>query len=159
MASDADYRALLEQRKGQSSLQVLFRVARLLNERALQRVRARPGAKGLTAAHLALLPHIDLDGTRAVELARRVGISKQAVGQLIDDLEQLGVCERLVDPNDKRAKLVCFTKRGKRQLLEGLELLQELERECEQWLGQERWREFRATLLCLLRVVETQSQP
>lgn len=153
--SEDRYRTLLERRKEESALQLLFRAARLMNERALERVRARPEAKNLTAAHLALIPHIDLEGTRSVELARRVGISKQAVGQLIDDLERMGACERVVDPSDGRAKLVRFSKRGRRQLLEGLQLLQDLERECEQWVGRDRWRELKTTLLQLLRALES----
>ncbi len=154
--SEARYRALLERRKEDSALQLLFRVARLMNERALQRVHARPDGKELTAAHLALIPHIDLEGTRSVELARRVGISKQAVGQLVDDLERMGACERVADPSDGRAKLVRFSKRGQRQLLEGLRLLQDLEREGEQWVGRDRWSELKTTLLQLLRALESE---
>ena len=59
-------------------------------------------------AHTALFPHIDLSGTRQTALARRMGVSKQAVGQLVSELEQMGALERVPDPSDGRARLVRF---------------------------------------------------
>jgi DNA-binding MarR family transcriptional regulator len=74
-----------------------------------------------------LLPHIDLEGTRATEIARRAGITKQAVGQLVDDMIGLGMLERVPDPDDGRAQLVRFTDEGIAQLLAGLDVLDEIE--------------------------------
>ena len=67
----------------------LFKAARLINEDAIARVRERTG-EPVRVAHTALLPHVDLEGTRLTELARRMGVTKQAVGQLVDELEQMG---------------------------------------------------------------------
>lgn len=84
---------------------------------------------------MTLIPHLELEGTRITTLADRLGISKQAVGQLVDDLEELGVVSRTSDPEDGRAKLVRFTDRGRVGLLEGLALLAELEQELELVVG------------------------
>ena len=97
----------LEALKLSSTAQLLMKCARLVNERALSRLRAQ-GLDGVRATHTALLPHIDLEGTRLSELARRVGVSKQAVGQWVDELEAMGGLTRAPDPHDKRARLVRF---------------------------------------------------
>ncbi|MBX3203895.1 MAG: winged helix DNA-binding protein [Labilithrix sp.] len=128
------YATELEAAKASSTLQLLFKAARLLNERAVERLR-RLTKVPVRAAHTTLLPHIDLEGTRLTELARRLGVSKQAVGQLVDELVEMGVLERAADPADARAKLVRFTRRGRAGLFEGLAVLKELERELEQRLG------------------------
>ncbi len=139
------YSRELEAQKARSTLQLLFRAARLLNERAIAKTQKRTKLP-VRAAHTTLLPHIDLEGTRLTELARRLGVSKQAAGQLVDELEAMGMLERAPDPADARAKLVCFSTRGKKALLEGLATLQEMEAELESVLG-------RADLTALHRIV------
>lgn len=144
------YEGTLTAAKRASTAQLLMRCARLVNELSLTRVEAmdldgwRP-----RPAHTTLFPHIDLEGTRLTELAQRVGITKQAVGQLVDDLERVGMVERIPDPADGRAKLVVWTDRGRRGLLEGLEVLGGVERELAQVMGAERWRVFHEALLLL----------
>jgi DNA-binding MarR family transcriptional regulator len=132
----AEARALA-QAKRSSVAHRLFKAARMLNERALARVRDRIGFD-VRPAHTALFPHIDLAGTRLTELARRMGISKQAVGQLVGELEEMGALERVPDPEDGRAKLVRFARRrGALSLMAGFEVLQELEAELRASLGSE----------------------
>src|SRR5919199_2989010 len=56
---------------------------------------------------------IDLEhGSRLTELAERSGITKQAVGEAVAELEQLGYVERVPDPSDGRAKIIRLTPRG-----------------------------------------------
>ncbi len=146
------FREELERRKRASMGQLLLRSARLFNERAIGRLqRTRPEAR---VAHTQLYPHIDLEGTRLVELARRVGTSKQAVGQLVGELEALGVVRREPDPADARAKRVCFTARGRRALLEGLGVLRDTEAELARVIGRSRLRRLRADLAALLAALE-----
>jgi DNA-binding MarR family transcriptional regulator len=121
----AHLKARLATRKQASVGQLLFRAARIFNERAMARVQRRQPEARL--AHTTLLPHIDLDGTRQTEIARRAGVSKQAVGQLVDDLVRLGMLARAPDPADGRAQLVRFTDEGLAQLLAGIDVLDEIE--------------------------------
>src|SRR5947207_6324769 len=95
-----------------ATLQLLFKAARLANERALARLAADPARPPVRAAHTALFPHLDFDGIRLTDLAARVGVTKQAIGPLIDDLAALGMVERIGDPADKRAKRIRFSRRG-----------------------------------------------
>jgi DNA-binding MarR family transcriptional regulator len=134
-----DFGERLEREKAQRTLQLLFKAARLYNERAIARVRARTG-KPVRVAHTALFPHLDLDGTRLTDLAARLGVTKQAAGQLVDELEAMGMLERVSDPTDARAKLVRFSRRGQRGLLDGLAVLKELEDELRGVIGEPRMR-------------------
>jgi DNA-binding MarR family transcriptional regulator len=140
------YEDELEAAKRASTLELLFKCARLANEAALARV---PGGAVVRPAHTTLFPHIDLHGTRLTELARRVGISKQAVGQLVDDLEALGMVRREPDPDDGRAKRVVWTERGRQGLLEGLATLQAFEKELAAACGVRRWAGLRGGLIAL----------
>lgn len=148
------YSQQLEAAKRASVGQLLFKTARLLNEKAIARVRRRTGRSELRTSHTALFPHIDLEGTRLTVLAGRLGVSKQAAGQLVEELEELGMVERVPDPSDGRAKLVRFTAGGRRGLLAGLQLLGEIEGELEQRVGAEQFAALHATLLVLLQALE-----
>lgn len=126
--------------------QLLLKGARLLDEQALARINALGPRIQLRPAHTSLFPHIDKEGTRLTELARRLGVTKQAAGQLVSDLEALEVVERLDDPADGRAKLVCFTRKGVEALHHGLSVLRGIEAELERRLGRARMRDLHAAL-------------
>jgi DNA-binding MarR family transcriptional regulator len=138
----------LERAKRASPAQLLFRCARRLNELALARVAERTGL-ALRPSHTALFPHLDLEGTRQSELARRLGVSKQAVHQLVSELEEMGVLERVPDPHDRRATRVRFGRTRGRTLLDGLAVLGELERDLARDVGVERMRALHETLAAL----------
>jgi DNA-binding MarR family transcriptional regulator len=128
---------------------MLFRAARLYNELAVARVQARAEPR-FRIAHTSLFPHLDTEGRRLTELARRVGSSKQAVGPLVDDLVAWGVVERVPDPADRRAALVRLTARGGAALLDGLAVLAGIEGELRAALGAERTASLHANLLAVM---------
>ncbi len=128
--------------------QVLIRSARRFNELGIHRVRDRTGLP-IRPAHLALFPFIDLDGSRATQIAERQGVSKQAVGPLLADLVSWGVLERIPDPADGRAQLLRFGRKPGTSLLDGLAVLVELEAELARSLGAERLVALREELRAL----------
>lgn len=144
-----DFRERLERAKGASTGQLLMKCARLFNETAIARVRAASG-QPIRAAHTALFPHIDLEGTRLTELARRLGVTKQAVAQLVDDLEAMGIVERVPDPRDGRAKLIGFSAAGRAGMFDGLAMLGELEAELGEEIGEEKMAQLHESLVALL---------
>lgn len=151
------YETDLQKAKQGNLGQLLFRCSRLLNEQAVERAQA-VGA-GLRVSHTSLFPHIDLEGTRLVELARRLGISKQAVGQLVQELEEMGMLERHPDPVDGRAWLVRFSQQGRQALLLGLAQLRQLQQEMEAALGVARVARMLDDLAQLQDYLEAKSLP
>lgn len=147
----------LAKAKQESTLQLLFKAARLLDEQAVARLGARHGVP-LRRSHMGVLPHLDLQGTRIGDLAERLGVSKQAASQLIDDLEAFGVVERKPDPDDARARRVLFTKSGREGFFEGLALLGELERELAAQIGERRMRSLHALLSRLLAAMQVEER-
>jgi DNA-binding MarR family transcriptional regulator len=151
--TDAE-QAALDHAKRASTLQLLFRAARLLDEAAVARVRADPTAAAMRTAHTALLPHLDFTGVRLTELATRVGVSKQAVAPLIDDLEAMGTVERVADPDDGRAKRIRLSKRGAAAIHHGLSVLATLEAELAVEVGKARMDDLHRALAAVLAAIE-----
>ena len=149
MGSDR-YADKLEAEKAQSTVQLLFKAARLLNERAIARARERTN-RPIRVAHTSLLPHVDLEGTRLTDLAARLGVTKQAAAQLVDELVEMGMLERAPDPADARAKLVRFTKRGKAAIFDGLAVLKQVEDEIEALVGVVKMRTLHEVLSAIVR--------
>jgi DNA-binding MarR family transcriptional regulator len=146
--------AALAAAKDISTLQLLFKAARLVDERAVARARTAPEAARLRTAHTALLPHLDFTGVRLTDLAAKVGVTKQAVAQLVDDLEAMGAVERVPDPDDGRAKRIRLSQRGHAAILHGLGVLRQLEAELADQIGQRRMDELRRSLQAVLAVVD-----
>ena len=64
-------------------------------------------------AHGCVFRYIEPDGSRLTELAAQSGVTKQAVGEFVDELEGYGYVERVPDPLDGRAKIIRLTERGR----------------------------------------------
>jgi DNA-binding MarR family transcriptional regulator len=87
-------------------------------------------------AHSAVMAHIDIEGgTRLSTIAARANITPQAVGELVDDLERLGYVVRQPDPDDRRAKRIVLTDRGRTSVAAALDTIATLEAELEDLLG------------------------
>mgnify|MGYP001578119343 FL=1 len=113
--------------------------------RLAKKMEHKGGAR-LTRSSRDLVQHIDLEGTRSTELARRLGISKQAVGKTIKELEEIGLLKRVPDCADGRAFLVSFTDAGVEFLLEGHKAIKQIERNYEDQVGAEAMSALRAAL-------------
>lgn len=66
----------------------------------------------VSAAHIHITRHLARGGSRLTELAERAGMSKQAMGTLVDQCEAWGLVTREADPLDARARRVRFTADG-----------------------------------------------
>jgi DNA-binding MarR family transcriptional regulator len=152
-----EYREALEAEKAQSTVQLLFKAGRLLNERAIAEIRNRTN-KPVRIAHTSLLPHIDLEGTRLTEISSRLRVTKQAAGQLVDELVELGMLERVPDPSDARAKLVRFSKRGRMAILDGLTVLKEIEHDLVRLVGDANMRTLHDALSVIVHSEDARSK-
>jgi DNA-binding MarR family transcriptional regulator len=86
------------------------------------------------------------EGARLTDLAERARITKQSVGEIVTDLEQLGYVERIPDPADKRAKLVRLTPRGEEVQNAARETFAQIEAEWGERIGKKKVAELRSTL-------------
>jgi len=89
----------------------LAATSRAFNATTMAKI-ANAGFTGVTPAFASFLLLLDEIGARPTVLAQRAGITKQAISQLVRDLESRGYVEQVADPTDTRAKLVRLTERG-----------------------------------------------
>jgi DNA-binding MarR family transcriptional regulator len=77
-------------------------------------------------------------GLRLTEIAERAKLTKQSVGEIVDDLVERGYAQRIPDPNDRRAKLICLTERGETAQAHGRKLFAKVEKRWAERYGAER---------------------
>ena len=130
----------------------LMRVPAEAIQRRIIRELNAAGFKELSLPHMALLRYPGPDGARPGVLAERAGMSKQAMNRLLGTLEDFGYLVRSDAPDEGRARLVRFTKRGHAAWAKALEVLREIEREWAVELGQ---RDFAKLKEILCRVWES----
>ena len=91
----------------------------------------------VSAAHIHITRHLELGGTRLTTLAEKAGMSKQAMGDLVDQCEAWGLVTREPDPRDARARIVQFTPTGLLWLQAFKQAVQQAEREFREEVGQD----------------------
>jgi DNA-binding MarR family transcriptional regulator len=101
-------------------------------------------------AHSAVFAQIAPDGSRLTDLARRANMSPQAMGELVDELEELGYVVRRPDPTDRRAKLIVLTKKGHACIAAGIATIDGIEQQLIDRLGERGHRQLRSLLSKLL---------
>ncbi len=125
----------------------LLRVpAQAIHRRLIRELNAA-GFEELRLPHMAVLQYPGPDGVRPGTLAERAGISKQAMNQLLRSLEDLGYIVRSDAPDEGRARVVRFTRRGRAAYAKIHETLHDIEREWGAELGPKRFAELKALLL------------
>lgn len=88
--------------------------------------------------HGFVLQAVGPDGTTAVELARALGVTKQAAGRTIAVLEEQDYLVRAVDPADSRRKVVRLSPRGHDLLARSADILDRLRRQRAEAVGADR---------------------
>lgn len=91
----------------------------------------------VSAAHIHITRHLALDGSRLTELAVQAGMSKQAMGKLVDQCDAWGLVKRTPDARDARARLVRFTPDGLAWLQAFEQAVGQAEAELRQAVGDE----------------------
>jgi DNA-binding MarR family transcriptional regulator len=86
------------------------------------------------------------EGMRLTELATFAGMTKQSIGEIVDDLADRGYVERFPDPADRRAKLIRLTEKGEQAQAMGLTLFAKLNQRLADRYGADRLAEMRELL-------------
>ena len=101
-------------------------------------------------AHSAVFAQIVPEGSRLTDLARGANMSPQAMGELVDELEQLEYVVRHPDPTDRRAKLIVLTPKGRDCIAAGMATIDGIEQQLTELLGERGHRELRRLLTKVL---------
>lgn len=116
----------------------------------LNRRLAEEGYDEIRDSHGCVFGNIDPEGSRLTDLACRSGLTKQAVGEVVSELERLGQVARRPDPSDGRAKIIELTERGAHTQAAGYAILADIEARWAERYGAERVAALRSLLADLI---------
>jgi DNA-binding MarR family transcriptional regulator len=111
---------------------------------------ARRGHQDMRPAHGFAMQAIGFSGATATEVGRRLGISKQAAGQLVDTLVVRGYLERAPDPEDRRRLTLTLTEVGQLAAAASRSAVERVDAELVARVGPEHVSRTRATLAALI---------
>jgi DNA-binding MarR family transcriptional regulator len=113
----------------------LARILREYNRRLIVELEAR-GFTDFSPAFPQFLSNLDTEGTRIGVLALRAGVTRQAAGKFVMEIESCGYVARRQDQRDARATMVTFTARGRQLLAAVLEIVECIEGGFAELLGE-----------------------
>lgn len=90
------------------------------------------------------------DGLRLTDLAKGAGMAPQSIGELVDQLEALGYVERRPDPDDRRAKRIHMTGKGKRVTTAAVTATAKIEAGLAELLGEQKLQTLRDDLTSII---------
>ncbi len=109
------------------------------------------GFSEVTDAHAAIFRYHGPHGRQPSEIAAGTGLSKQAVNDLLGQLERWGYLTRERHPDDGRARIVLLTSRGHKLQEAWRAAGRKVEREWAKRIGEPDWSTFRRVLDRLAR--------
>ena len=86
-------------------------------------------------ARSSVLAHVGPLGVKQSLLGPKLGVTKQAVQQFVDELVADGIVRRLPDPSDARGKIVTLTEDGVRAMTVANDVKRQIESEYRRVLG------------------------
>jgi DNA-binding MarR family transcriptional regulator len=131
--------------------QLLVQMTRLFRKDLFARLSDQAGLAGIRPSHLHVFANMVGGGRRLTELADAASMSLSSMQELVDDLERRGIVERQPDPSDRRAKLIVLTDKGLAALAPASSIIEGLEREYADRIGEEH---FEAMCLALNALID-----
>ena len=113
---------------------LLIELAKDFERRALQKCHQRGHTK-IRRSHSSLFSNLGFGAVRLTELAERAGITQQAMGKLVKEMERVGYVKRHIDDTDKRAKIIQLTELGEQLVNDSMEIVDEITAEYIQSIG------------------------
>jgi DNA-binding MarR family transcriptional regulator len=134
------------------ALAALMRAARHTYALAMRRPLLEAGADDLPRDGVYAMLAVANANLSAGELGRWLGLSKQAVSQLIDALVLRGYVHRLTDPDDRRRMKLALTERGGQVASICRTAIADVERRILDTVGERRVEHARATLMAIIKL-------
>ena len=116
-------------------------------DESLQNGLQQAGFRPRTRTQTMILINISNGITRAAELARVLGVSRQAIQQQINELEQDDLVTQIPDPEDRRANRIVFSERGSELINAALASLRQAEQSLAIRIGYEGVGQLRRALM------------
>jgi DNA-binding MarR family transcriptional regulator len=123
---------------------VLIPLGHLMNQSRL--LVLAEGEAGLRPSHHRVIGHVPREGITVTDLAERVGMTKQGIGQFVTQLTESGHLTVDRDPDDRRIRIVRRTAEGDAAARRLTDLLEGLEADWANRVGTHRYQEFRSVL-------------
>ena len=105
-------------------------------KKAFDREMVQLGYPYFADARSNILRHVAPNGTAQAMIVKRMGLSKQAVQQLIDDLVKDGVIAKKPDPVDGRSNIIGLTQAGLAALHDANVVKRKIEQKFAKLVGQ-----------------------
>ena len=99
---------------------------------SLQNILAASGETAFSKAQSAVFVNLAEGRNTAVDIARHLGVSKQAGNKTVNELVERGLLTLVVDAEDKRSKRILPTRAGLEKGRQAAKALHELESDCYQ---------------------------
>lgn len=113
-------------------------LALMANDNELTLALSHLAARGtLTASHTQITRHLPLAGCSLTELASRAGVTKQAMGKLVDQCSAWDLVQRQPDTRDARALRVLFSPTGRLWLAAYRRAVEQAQAEFTQAVGRD----------------------
>ena len=128
-------------------------------DESLQNGLQQAGYSPRTRTQTMILINIADGITRAAELARVLGVSRQAIQQQINELEREDLVTQIPDPNDRRANRIVFSEKGAELINAALATLRQAEQALAMRLGYETVSQLRRGLTTDWGAVIGESRP
>ncbi|MCO1336954.1 MarR family transcriptional regulator [Microbulbifer sp. OS29] len=113
------------------------------------------GFSDITLSHTQLISNLSTTGDSITSLAEKAGMTKQAMGQLANELQSKGYVKKVPNEQDKRSSMVQFTQRGEEALTAAYKIKLQIDVEYAKLLGVDNLKNLRKLLEKLQQ--ETQS--
>ena len=115
-------------------------------DEALQHGLQAHGWNNVSRSQSLILVNVASGVHRASQLANNLGISRQAISQMLAEMQNNGLLELEPDPTDRRAQRVSFSRRSSRLRDDAMHILESIETELAKRLGKRRMDALREAL-------------
>lgn len=115
---------------------------------------AELGFKDFKASYIAFLANLEEGGITNNELARRAGITKQAMSKVVKLLEDDGYIYTVKNERDSRSSQIFINERGKQLLVAVFNCMNEVKDKFYTIAGRERVEQMLDTMVLLVREIE-----
>ena len=131
---------------------LMFIAYRAMDEQVIRAMR--DAGFQVTVAQARIAQRIAPGGSRLTDLAEQAQVTKQTASLLVAALEEQGLVERVPDPEDGRARLIRFTRRGLEASEQAREVVMGVEQGWTEHLGPELASALRKALLKLREITD-----